>query len=569
MNGVNLLHKLQKPLLLLIVVVMAGCQSQPVVDDQPVKRAIDEILEQASSAPDQSTKVREQQAVADILMSDNASARRVSPITVDKFDISVANIDAGEFFFGLVSGTEYNIVVHPEVSGQLSLNLKSVSVDDVLKVVRDVYGYEFRRRGNIYTVFPRKLRTEVFKIDYLDVQRVGVSDTSVLIGQIASNNGNNNNNQNNNGGGGNNNNNQNPNLLSLTEENTNGNSGANAITPGARIQTLNATNFWEGLRETIMAMVDGDQGERMVVVNPQAGLVVVKAMPAELNNVREFLEKSELSVQRQVILETKILEVQLNDSFEAGINWGEISGALSLVTDSSSSGSIDDVFKDGATTEHLFSSVINVGDITRLLSLLETQGEVQVLSSPRVSTVNNQKALIRVGNDEFFVTGISNNTVANAAATVTTPNVELSSFFSGIALDVTPQIADDGDVILHIHPVVSEVTDQLKNFTVGDSDFSIPLALRQIRESDSIVRAENGQVVVLGGLMQEQTNNLKGKRPGLGDIPIVNSLFKTRAEGTSKTELVILMRPMVVESDDTTWRDAIESSQQRIQLFKP
>src|SRR5690606_14963432 len=158
-------------------------------------------------------------------------------------------------------------------------------------------------------------------------------------------------------------------------------------------------------------------------------------------------------------------------------------------------------------TGSVFASLLRVNDVTKLLSLLQTQGQVQVLSSPRVSTVNNQKAVIRVGADEYFVTGISNNTTSSATSVTSTPNIELSPFFSGISLDVTPQISEAGDVILHIHPVVSEVRDQLKVFTVGDENFSLPLALRGIRESDAIVRAASGQVVVLGGLMQERSSN--------------------------------------------------------------
>jgi MSHA biogenesis protein MshL len=186
-----------------------------------------------------------------------------------------------------------------------------------------------------------------------------------------------------------------------------------------------------------------------------------------------------------------------------------------------------------------------------------------VLSSPRVSTVNNQKAVIRVGSDEYFVTSISNNTTANVSSVTSTPNIELSPFFSGISLDVTPQIAENGEVILHIHPVVSEVQDQLKVFTVGDENFSLPLALRGIRESDSIVRAANGQVIVLGGLMQENINNVDGKRPFIGDIPVVNTLFRTKNKSRTKTELVILLRPIVV--DDQTWREEVDRSQRGMQ----
>ena len=130
-------------------------------------------------------------------------------------------------------------------------------------------------------------------------------------------------------------------------------------------------------------------------------------------------------------------------------------------------------------------------------------------------------------------------------------------------MDVTPQIAEDGEVVLHIHPVVSDVTDQQKNFTVGNHDFSLPLALRGIRESDSIVKAKNCQVIVLGGLMQESKNKTDGKRPLLGDIPLLNSLFRTKNKASSKTELVILLRPIVVDSD--TWQNQLEQSETRIQ----
>lgn len=213
----------------------------------------------------------------------------------------------------------------------------------------------------------------------------------------------------------------------------------------------------------------------------------------------------------------------------------------------------------------LFSSIISVQNISTLLKLLETQGSVQVLSSPRISTVNNQKALIRVGSDEFFVTGITDNTTASAVATTSSPTIELDSFFSGIALDVTPQIAENGDVILHIHPVITEVTDQQKELVLGNETFSLPLALRNIRETDTIVWAKNGQVVVLGGLMLERVHEVDGKRQLLGNIPLLGALFRTRERRKSKTELVILLKPIVV--NDEVWSDNVHQSRDRIRTL--
>lgn len=554
-------------------ILSAGCalqQSNTLV----AETALDDL------AQEEAARARVPDSISRALLEDPPV--RPSAAEAERFDVSVRNVPAQTFFLGLVEGTPINVVVHPDVSGTISLDLKDVTVEDVLRVTRDIYGYEYQRTGPIYTVYANELRTQVFHVDYLDVQRVGVSDTHVSIGRADASNSNRG--RTGNIGGSQS---DSANLLGLLDGGG-GSRSSSEMSPGSRIQTLNRTDFWRSLRDTVSAIIGGETDDRMVMVTPQAGMLVVKALPHELSAVREFLERSELSVKRQVILEAKILEVRLREGFEAGINWNAISGQLAheysrgRYTNSENQQALEgrvgarnrsplfDIEARGLSSagvlrasENLFSSVLQIGDITELLSLLETQGNVQVLSSPRVSTVNNQKALIRVGTDEYFITGISSQTTANVASVTSAPNIELSSFFSGIALDVTPQISERGDVILHIHPVVSEVTDQLKVFTIGSEEFSLPLAQRGVRESDSIVRAASGQVVVLGGLMTENSRDVAGKRPILGDIPVLSSLFRTRHQQREKTELVILLRPTVI--DENTWGEALESSRDRMQ----
>lgn len=536
----------KKGFLLGPALLLAGCFGGPIAD-LPSQQAMDSVAkaEQAyaeKKLPDE---------VSDLLLGKTA----MDEISLDeRFDVSVQAVPAKAFFLGLVEGTDTNVVVHPDLSGTVSLELTDVNVEDVLSVVRQVYGYEYKKNRGIYTIFPNALRSEVFHIDYLDVKRVGVSDTNVLIGRIESGSGSQSGNSSggSNGGGSGSGGGDTANFLDYIESAQTDAGSAQGITPGARVQTLNTTDFWGGIERSISSIIGGASGNRMVMVMPQAGMVVVKAMPNELNSVREFLQRSELSVQRQVILEAKILEVRLNDEFQAGVDWSAINGQISNFN------SVDPSLVGAKNGNSWTSSIVGVSDITQLLDLLETQGNVQVMSSPRISTVNNQKALIRVGSDEFFVTGLSSDTTSNASSTTSTPNIELSSFFSGIALDVTPQIAEDGDVILHIHPVVSDVKDQTKELVIGGELISLPLALRDVRESDSIVRAKSGEVVVLGGLMQEIELDQNSKHPFVGDIPLVSSLFKQKHRKVVKTELVILLRPQVVQAD--TWTDSIQRS---------
>lgn len=490
-----------------------------------------------------------------------------------RFDVAVNNMAARTFFNALAADAGVNIVTDPEVSGTISLQLRQITLDEVMSVARDMFGYEYHKQGNIYSVYARQMRTQVFQINNIDVSRRGQTDTQVNIGSTK---------------------NSSSNSTSAassgeTAQKDNSNSENNS---GSRVQTIHESHFWADLQNSLEAIVGHEEG-RSVIVNPAAGLVVVKALPKDVNAVRNFLEQSDLSIKRQVILETKILEVRLNNGFEAGVNWNAISGQLiygynvqpgfgingdgANVDRWRSWGEVNRSYTDsqgvdttiGSTyaekTGGVFASMLQVNDISKLLSLLKTQGDVQVLSSPRVSTVNNQKAVIRVGSDEYFVTGITNNTTSSAAATTSSPNIELASFFSGISLDVTPQIAENGDVILHVHPMVSDVQDQQKNLTVGDQKFSLPLALREVRESDSVVRAKSGQVVVLGGLMQETSKKLNGKRPLLGDIPLINTLFKTKSSQGNKTELVILMRPVVVT--ENTWQDQLKEESDRFKVL--
>jgi len=456
-----------------------------------------------------------------------------------RFDIRANEVPARQFFMSLVRDTSASMTVHPDVSGRITLQMRNATLTQVLDAVRNLYGYPYRSAGRGYQILPAGVTTRTFHVDYLSLIREGGSKTQVRSGSITE------------------------------DENGNGDS-----VTSTSITTSSENAFWSELEKTLSSIV-GQAQDRRVITQPQAGLVVVRASPRELEQVDKYLGSMQRSIQRQVILEAKIVEVRLNEGHQSGINWsGLLSGsdgsavisqtgggtAISEGTTPSSGQSLNSVLdpnarsrsdlSTGAAAEAfggVFSAAVNFRNFTTFIELLKAQGEVNVLSSPRVSTMNNQKAVIKVGTDEFFVTDVSTETDEDTAGDETQINdVTLDPFFSGIALDVTPSVSRRDKVTMHIHPSVSTVTEEKKTLQLAGDQISLPLAQSEIRESDTIVKARDGEIVAIGGLMKSETISEQVSVPLLGDIPVLGHLFRQQKHQRKKTELVILLRPKVI-----------------------
>jgi len=541
---------------------LVGCQSVP-NDPVDIKADLDAAIKETKRLNGPKALTQVPNSVQQELMLNNMDQAKQGMLAEKRLEVSATEVDAKDFFQAIVRGSRYNVVIHPDVTGQISLSLNNVTLSEALTVVEDVYGYEIIRRGNVVKVFPPGIRTETIALNYLFLKRFGSSSTTINSGGVSendpnngnSNNGNNNNSNSNNNSGGNN--------------NQNGNNGSSNQNSGINLYTENESNFWDELKESLTAFVGTGEG-RSVIVSPQAGLVTVRALPQELTAVKKFITATENHLHRQVIIEAKIMEVTLNDDFQQGIKWNKVLdqvGSADIIY-STTGNVVGNVISNtiGGINTVAFSKQTSGSDFSGVIELLQTQGNVQVLSSPRITATNNQKAVIKVGEDEYFVTEVS-STTTTGTSTTTTPEVELTPFFSGIALDVTPQISKDGSVILHVHPSVTITEEQNKTIQIGDSTLVLPLAQSSVRESDTIIRANSGEVVVIGGLIETYNIDIESKTPILGDIPYLGELFKNKSQKSQKRELVIMLKPIVVGQD--TWKNQLQDARSLLTKWFP
>ena len=540
-----------------VLLMVTGCASQsPKTDPASAIRA---EMEQASATK---PAVVVPPQISDALqVTELPTATNNTPAEA-RFDLIVNNATAREVFLAMVTDTRYSMLMHPGVEGSLSVTLRGVTVREALEAIRDVYGYDFKIDGRRITVYPPTLQTRIFTVNYLNLKREGKSEIRVNSGATSV-----------------------PGSGGAASGQPSGTPSSNQ-TPqqqnafeNSRLSTTSNTDFWGELSAALRGIVGSGVG-RNVVVSPQSGVVAVRAMPDELRQVDAFLKATRISVERQVMLEAKIVEVQLRDGFQSGVDWSLLRGRGSAGVVSTSGNTILptntlptqptllDATAFPALGNGLFGLVFKQRNFEGVLSFLETQGNVQILSSPRVSAMNNQKAVLKVGTDEYFVTGLTGGTIEGTSVTstkTTLPTVTLASFFSGIALDVMPQI-DQGDTItLHVHPSVSSVTEVVKVVDLGTSlgTIRLPLPANSTNETDTVVRVTDGNIVAIGGLMQLQSRGSRSGLPGSTNIPVFSNLLGNQEQTGFKREIVVLIKPTIIRSAED-WREQAREAKERI-----
>lgn len=536
--------------LLSALAVLAGCAADRPMRTPDVHAAIQAEMADATPAlPSKAVPMAVSESLAE-----PAAVVTVAP--EPRIDLLINNAQVRDVFLAIVADTRYSMLMHPDVKGTLSVTLRGVTVKEALDAIRDVYGYDYKMEGRRITVFPPTLQTRVFTVNYPNSQRVGASDLRVSSGGST-------------GGAGN--------TGTTTSGTASSTSGTTQQQQSSSVSTSSKTDFWSEMSAAVRAMLGNGEG-RAVITSPQAGIIMVRAMPDELRQVEKFLKAAQVAVERQVMLEAKIISVELRDGFQSGIDWsgfkngGNATGAIGTIGGgtsnnvlingvksnlpgfpSSTASTLVDSVSLPSAGGGLFGLALATEGFQAVLGFLETQGDVQTLSSPRVATLNNQKAVLKVGTDELYVTNISGGTTNSATSTTSgsttsMPTVTLSPFFSGISLDVTPQVDEGSTITLHIHPSVTTVTEKSKQIDLGSvGNYKIPLASSSVNETDTLVRIPDGKIVAIGGLMQLESAQSNSGLPGTTDKAF-SWLFGNKAATGRKREVIVLLKPTIIRN---------------------
>ena len=426
----------------------------------------------------------------------------------------------------LVRDTRLSLIPHPSLEQTFIGDLKNVSLREALDLMLEPLGLDYSVRGQVIRVFPRELETRLYSVDYVITQRTGSRSIAGTTGAGSANV----------GSGGI------PSSITAGPVGVNafgGVSGAGAGGSTTQVSGTDSPNLYVDLAEGVRSLLSA---EGRMNLDRTAALLQVTDTPGRLARVEQYLEAVMLRVTRQVQIEAKVIEVELREEFSAGINWRVVLGGLT------NSATISQTL--APATAGGFTLALNTTDFTALLNAFASQGKVNVLASPRVTAMNNEPAVMRIGTqDVFFVTTTQ---VDPQSGQILQSSVTPQTLTEGVVLSVTPQISADGIIHMSINPSITERTG-LATSRLGDT---VPIV--SVRETDTLVRVRQGETIVIAGMMQDRASVDTAKVPLLGDVPVVGHLFKRTEKSRRKTDLVILLTPTVMGPGETAATTARE-----------
>lgn len=433
------------------------------------------------------------------------------------FTLSVRNADIREVLLAFAKQTDINLVVDPDIQGNVTVDLKRVTLEEALDALLSPLALAYRREGSLLRVARPAFETRIFTVNYISTVRTGGGTLSATAG-----------------GG----------TIGATTTGTTtaaGSTVGGTAAASSSVSSSDRVDLWDELEKTLKTFLSKDG---TIILSRTSGLIGVTDFPVNIRRVAQYLELVQGSAQRQVMIEAQILEVTLAKDFSAGINWSLVAENLTIapfgrVTGTLTGGALISQTLAPATSLFQIGLATKVGGQTlqAVLNALSQQGTVTILSSPKISTLNNQKAVMKVATDDVFFTVRREREPTTGVVTETTiPQIVTE----GIVLDVTPQISEDDTVIMNVRPSISERIGQ----ATSPGGSTVPIV--SVRAADTVVRVKDGQTVVIGGLMQNRSTRNTAGVPLLQDVPVVGGLFRQRQDEDRKTELIILLTPTVL-----------------------
>lgn len=516
---------------------------------------------------------------------------------VETYSVSVHKVPVQSLLFALARDAKLNVDIHPGIEGNVTLNALDQTLPQLLTRIAKQVDMRYELDGPNLVVLPDTPFLRNYRIDYVNIARNTTSNVSIAtqISTAGSGSGS--------GSGGNNN-----STTSVTNTSNNrfwetlaqniqdtlretdkvipengAPAAAAAAAPSAPTLTFSLTGAPAATGTAPAAAAPGatnptaPRGSQYreaasVIVNPETGLIAVRATGRQHEKIQEFLDMVMSSAKRQVLIEATVIEVQLNNQYQQGINWTSLSrraDATTTVVQAPLGGGLPSGVTPGTTPGAFFFNYANttskIGNIAATIQLLESFGRVKVLSSPKISVLNNQTALLKVVDNRVYFTITATTTPPqDGIAPITTYTSELHTVPVGFVMSVTPQIAESDEVTLNVRPSISRIIAFEQDPNPALANAIVPVVSRvpviQTREMESVLKVASGQVAVMGGLMQDTTNNLRDGLPGINQVPGLGDALSFRNETTNKTELVIFMRPVVVKEaslsgDYSSFRD--------------
>ena len=461
---------------------------------------------------------------------------------LETYTVVVNQVPIRELLFSMARDADLNLDIDDDISGKITMNAIDQTLPKILDRLENQANITYRLQDGTLQVRADKPYLHVYEVDYLNISRASGGNVSVStqIGGTSSG--------------------------VQVEGSGSGNSGGSDSNNKAssEIENESINTFWASITQNISGILEesgaktdsASASSNNIIVNKESGVIAVRATSKQQKLVSKFINQVVGSAQRQVLIEVTIAEVRLNNDYQAGVDWSVVSETA--VVDGNTvltKGGIQDVIGGSLGSTPFFqlatSGTINGNPLNITLKALETFGDVKVLSSPKVMTLNNQTAILKVvDNEVYFTTDVNVVPGSVTANALTTVDTTVYTVPVGIVMSVTPYI-DGGDTVsLNIRPSISRIVSFVDdpNPLLADAGVVSQIPVIQVREIETMLKVSNSETAVIGGLMQDQVNKENQGVPILSSIPLIGALFSYTAERYVKTELVIFIRPVVVEN---------------------